>query len=232
MHVPFCRARCDYCEFSSVPVAAVEAMPELDRYVEAVLAELELERASQRIGPLRTLFLGGGTPSLLGEERLERLLCALEPLLTPHAEVTVETNPEDVTAAYAAVGGAPRACASRSACRASSGVCAMRSGGAPPADPEAAYGRLRAAGVANVGIDLIFGIPGQGRGDLERELAQVARLQPDHVSWYELSAPPGTPLAARLCRRRSGAAGGGRAGRRCSASSCAAWAGWATAGTR
>ena len=47
--------------------------PELDRYVEAVLAELELERASQRIGPLRTVFLGGGTPSLLGEERLERL---------------------------------------------------------------------------------------------------------------------------------------------------------------
>ena len=151
VHVPFCRAKCDYCEFFSVPApwsgvgaarprlaAAGGARsagargarlksgdaepvtagagpveggaergaprcddPELDRYVSALLAELDLERAAVGIGRLRTVFLGGGTPSLLGEERLERLLRALEPLLTSRAEVSVETNPEDVTPAYA-----------------------------------------------------------------------------------------------------------------------------------
>jgi len=210
VHVPFCRAKCDYCEFYSVRTHCGKAASapggaadggcsdsELDRYVDAVLAELELERSVITLGPLRTVFLGGGTPSLLGAERLERLYCALEPLLTPRAEVSVETNPEDVAPAYAAW-------AARRQVRVSLGVQSFDArlrgvlGRRAQADPQAAYERLRAAGVANVGIDLIFGIPGQTAGDLERELAQVARLQPDHVSWYELSAPQGTPLAARL----------------------------------
>ena len=85
----------------------------------------------------------------------------------------METNPEDVTTAYAQW-------AARRGVRVSLGVQSFERrlrdalGRRAAADPEAAYGRLRAAGVANVGIDLIFGIPGQGRGDLERELAQVA----------------------------------------------------------
>jgi oxygen-independent coproporphyrinogen-3 oxidase len=213
VHVPFCRAKCDYCEFYSVRTHCGEAAsapggaaddgfggcsdPELDRYLHAVLAELELERRAGAVGRLRTVFLGGGTPSLLGEERLERLLSVLEPLLTPHAEVTVETNPEDVTPAYAEW-------ASRRRIRVSLGVQSFDArlrgvlGRRAEADPAKAYERLRAAGVMNMGIDLIFGIPGQGAGDLKRELDQVARLQPDHVSWYELSAPQGTPLAARL----------------------------------
>jgi coproporphyrinogen III oxidase-like Fe-S oxidoreductase len=213
VHVPFCRAKCDYCEFYSVPARCGETAPgrsgtaagasgscgdpELDRYVEAVLAELEIERTATAVGPLRTVFLGGGTPSLLGEERLERLDSALEPLLTPRAEFTVETNPEDVTPAYAEW-------AARRRVRVSLGVQSFDTrlrgvlGRRTDADPAKAYRRLRLAGVANVGIDLIFGIPGQGAGDLERELAQVARVQPDHVSWYELDAPQGTALAARL----------------------------------
>jgi oxygen-independent coproporphyrinogen III oxidase len=215
VHVPFCRAKCDYCEFYSAPArCGIEAAggcgaagggcddPGLERYLDAVLAELELERAARPVGPLRTVFLGGGTPSLLGEERLERLLDVLEPLLTPHAEVSVETNPEDVTTAYAEW-------AARRAVRVSLGVQSFDAGlrdalgRRAQSDPEDAFRRLRVAGVANVGIDLIFGIPGQGMGDLERELAQVARLQPDHVSWYELDAPHGTPLAARLAAGRA-----------------------------
>ena len=221
VHVPFCRARCDYCEFYSVPARCCDVAPDeavadtcdtstygpgprrscgdsaLDRYVDAVLAELALERSAGGVGPLHTVFFGGGTPSLLGEERLERVYSALEPLLTPHAEVTVETNPEDVTLAYARW-------AARRRVRVSLGVQSfdlrLRDvlGRRAQADPAEACACLRAAGVANVGIDLIFGIPGQTAGDLQRELAQVARLQPDHVSWYELSAPPGSPLAARL----------------------------------
>jgi oxygen-independent coproporphyrinogen-3 oxidase len=186
--------------------------PELDRYVSALLAELDLERAAVGIGRLRTVFLGGGTPSLLGEERLERL----PPLLTSRAEVSVETNPEDVTPAYAEW-------AAHRGVRVSLGVQSFDArvrdalGRRAAADPAEAFGCLRAAGVANVGIDLIFGVPGQGKVDLECELAQVARLQPDHVSWYELDAPQGTALAACL------AAG---------AAALPAWDGSAIAGTR
>jgi oxygen-independent coproporphyrinogen-3 oxidase len=212
VHVPFCRAKCDYCEFYSVPtrcgpgaVVGGKQTPagcddaRLSRYVDALLAELQLVRkgAKQNSGRLQTVFFGGGTPSLLGEVRLEQLLSALDQQLTPRAEVSVETNPEDVTPEYAEW-------AARRGVRVSLGVQSFSArwrgvlGRRAAADPAVAYRRLRAAGVANVGVDLIFGIPGQGRGDLEAELGQVARLRPDHVSWYELDAPRGTPLAARL----------------------------------
>jgi len=213
VHVPFCRARCDYCDFFSVPLGErrtegrpAERGPDrrgapdtatLDRYVAALRAELELERRARRLQRLRTLYFGGGTPSLLGEERLERLLAVLEPLLTPRAEVTVETNPEDVTPGYAAW-------AARRSVRISLGAQSflprLRAalGRRAAGDPAAAFGKLRRAGCANVGADLIFGIPGQTAGDLEADLAEVARLRPDHVSWYELDAPPGTPLGWRV----------------------------------
>ncbi len=131
IHVPFCAERCDYCEFSSVPVgravaggagspagAGAGTPPPadtagarerlLDRFVDAVSEEWRRERQRCGVRSLETVFVGGGTPSLLGEERLERLLAPLEPLLTPRAEVTVETNPEDVTSAYAAWAAARR----------------------------------------------------------------------------------------------------------------------------
>ena len=107
VHVPFCRAKCDYCDFASVPVpagdgrAGAEAARRLDGYVDALAAEWERERAAHDVGRLHTLYLGGGTPSLLRPERLERVLELFRPQLTPHAEVTVETNPEDADDEYA-----------------------------------------------------------------------------------------------------------------------------------
>jgi len=215
VHVPFCRARCDYCDFFSVPVGGADTRspatphagparrsgaalsPPLDGYVAALLAELESERCALGVRRLRTVYLGGGTPSLLGHERLERLLTTLEPLLTPRAEVSVETNPEDVTAAYATW-------VARRHLRVSLGVQSFlprlraELGRRPTADPVAAFVSLRRAGCTNLGVDLIFGIPGQAVGDLGADLAEVARLRPEHVSWYELDAPPGTPLGRRV----------------------------------
>ena len=109
----------------------------LDGFVAGVAAEWERERAAHDVRRLHTLYLGGGTPSLLGPDRLERLLELFRPHLTPGAEVTVEANPEDVDDAFAAwaaprrapASGAAAACASRSACRASRRTCAPASGG-------------------------------------------------------------------------------------------------------
>ena len=244
MHVPFCRARCDYCEFYSLPVGEAVDVPAgesagaavggsagvsvgarslaalLDRYVEALLAEWRAEAARLSVRRLETVFIGGGTPSLLGPERLDRLLTVLEPLLTAHAEVTVETNPEDVDEAFAAWAvargirislgvqsfqSAQRVALGRHA--ASAGATVDPAGCAAVADPAAAFARLRAAGVANLSVDLIFAIPGQNEADLEADLAAVAALRPDHVSWYELGVVAGTALAERLGGEVEGKAG-------------------------
>ncbi len=223
VHVPFCRAKCDYCEFASVPVAAgaggragEEAARRLDDFVDGVAAEWERERAAHDVRRLHTLYLGGGTPSLLGPERLERLLELFRPHLTPHAEVSVETNPEDVDEAYSAwaastrLGGAGRSAGRgrgqhvprgvRISLGAQSFSAELRAvlGRTAQADPAAAFRRLRRAGVENAGIDLIHGIPGQTPELLGGDISAVLELRPDHVSWYELDVVEGTALAARL----------------------------------
>jgi len=230
VHVPFCRERCDYCDFSSTAVGppahgGEEAVPRaaeredlLDAYVAAVVAEWERERAAHGVRRLETLYVGGGTPSLLGAARLDRLLTAFRPFLTPAAEVTVETNPEDADEAYARWDAAAPVSAAAGAARglrvslgAQSFAPELRAalGRRATADPAAAFLRLRAAGVRDLSVDLIHGIPGQTLADLDDDIAAVLDLRPDHVSWYELDVVVGTPLAARLCRAASVEEGSG-----------------------
>src|SRR5450830_1861823 len=102
VHVPFCRAKCDYCDFVSAAVGDAPDPGELDHFVAGVAAEWERERTAHDVRRLHTLYVGGGTPSLLGPDRLERLLELFRPHLTPQAEVTVEANPEDVDVTFAA----------------------------------------------------------------------------------------------------------------------------------
>ena len=211
VHVPFCRAKCDYCAFASVPVdvdaagrAGAQAARRLDEYVGGVAVEWERERAAHDVRRLRTLYFGGGTPSLLGPDRLERLLELFRPHLTPHAEVTVETNPEDVDDTYASWAAGAGVRVSLGAQSFSAELRAAL-GRTTRADPAAAFRRLRSAGVANAGLDLMHGIPGQTPELLAADIAAVLELRPDHVSWYELDVVEGTALAARLART-SGAA--------------------------
>ena len=234
VHVPFCMARCDYCDFdaeavgvavpppargAAAPVAAaggvaaaapgrVAASPVaalFDAYAGAVAAEWERERAAHGVRRVETLYFGGGTPALLGAERLERLVATFAPWLTPRAEVTVETNPDEADDAFAAWAGGRGV-------RVSLGVQSflpeLRAalGRRPSADPAAAARRLRAAGVRDLSVDLMHGIPGQTAAKLAADLAAVDDLSPDHVSWYELGIVRGTPLARRL--RDDGRAGG------------------------
>ena len=184
VHLPFCVHRCGYCDF----VTAVGRRGEHAGYVDALVAELELERRA--LAPrLETIFLGGGTPTFTEPAALERLLAAL-----PDAdEVTVEANPETVTPELA------RLLRRNRVNRVSIGAQSFhmhlldvleRSAG--PQDVRHAVHVLRDAGFDNLSLDLIYGIPGQSASDLERDLAEALTLEPEHLSAYELEAKPGT----------------------------------------
>jgi len=184
VHLPFCVHRCGYCDF----VTVVGRGGEHDGYVDAVLTELELERAA--LAPrLETIFVGGGTPTFTKHEALERLLAAL-----PDAdEVTVEANPESTTPELARLLSRNRvnrvSIGAQSFQPALLGVLERR---ATPDDVRRAVHRVRDAGFDNVSLDLLYGIPGQSAADLERDLAEALALEPEHLSCYELEAKPGT----------------------------------------
>jgi oxygen-independent coproporphyrinogen-3 oxidase len=187
VHLPFCSSRCGYCDF----VTVVGRDDQHGAYVDAVLREIELEHR-QLDDQIETIFLGGGTPTFVRPAALERLLAALPAC----DELTVEANPETVTPELASL--------LREGCvdRVSLGVQSFRTHlletldrEAGPADARRAFATLREAGFENLSLDLIYGIPGQTRADLEHDLEQALALDPEHVSAYELEAKPGTRFA-------------------------------------
>ena len=184
VHLPFCAARCGYCDF----VTVVGRGDRHREYVDALLAELELERAllSDR---LETVFLGGGTPTFTEPRALARFLGAL-----PECdELTVEANPETVTPALAELlrgGGVARV--SLGAQSFQPQLLATLDRRATPDVVRRAFYHLRDANFDNISLDLIYGIPGQSSADLERDIDEALALAPEHLSWYELEAKPGT----------------------------------------
>jgi oxygen-independent coproporphyrinogen-3 oxidase len=184
VHLPFCAHRCGYCDF----VTAVGRRDQHDAYVDALLAELALEREVLSSN-LETIFLGGGTPTFTAPAALGRLLASL-----PEAEeLTVEANPETVTPALAKL-----LCEGR-VNRVSLGAQSFQQHllevlerRATPDDVRRAVHLLRAAGFDNVSLDLIYGIPGQSPADLKLDLAEAISLEPEHLSCYELEAKHGT----------------------------------------
>jgi oxygen-independent coproporphyrinogen-3 oxidase len=184
VHLPFCAHRCGYCDF----VTAVGRPDRHAAYVDALLAELELERGE--LAPrLDSIFLGGGTPTFTQPRALEWLLAGL-----PDAtEVTVEANPETVTPALAGLLSRNRV--NRVSIGAQSfqpRLLSVLERRAQPADVRRAVHLLRDAGFDNISLDLVYGIPGQSPSDLEDDLGEAIALEPEHLSCYELEAKPGT----------------------------------------
>jgi oxygen-independent coproporphyrinogen-3 oxidase len=184
VHLPFCAHRCGYCDF----VTAVGREDQHEAYVDSLLAELALELDS--LAPrLETIFLGGGTPTFTEPAALERLLAGL-----PDAdEVTVEANPETVTPELARLLSRNRVNrVSLGAQSFNTALLAVLERRAQPEDVRRSVHVLRDAGFDNISLDLVYGIPGQAPADLDRDLAEVLALEPEHVSCYELEAKPGT----------------------------------------
>ena len=184
VHLPFCAHRCGYCDF----VTVVGREGQHGAYVDALLAELDLERM-WLADEVETVFLGGGTPTFTEPRELDRLLAAL-----PAAkEVTVEANPETVTPALATrllAGGVTRV--SLGAQSFQPRLLDVLERGATPDDVRRAVHVLRDAGLDNLSLDLIYGIPGQSADDLRADLAEALALEPEHLSCYELEAKAGT----------------------------------------
>ena len=195
LHIPYCQAKCGYCDFNSYAAAA---WPE-DAYADALLAELDVHLAAApwRNTTLRTIFFGGGTPSLFRPETIARLLDGIAARwpLAGDAEITLEANPGTVERARLA---GFRAAGVN---RVSFGVQSFR-----PAllrtldrihsadDAFAAFAAARAAGFDNVNLDLIFAVPGESRDDWAADVAQMIALAPEHISAYNLTYEPGTPF--------------------------------------
>ncbi len=184
VHLPFCAHRCGYCDF----VTVVGRHSQHRAYVDALLTELGLEGDVLADRP-DTVFLGGGTPTFTEPEELARLLAGLPDT----EELTVEANPETVTPELA------RLLRDGRVSRVSLGAQTFQphllevlERRAQSADVRRAVYLLRDAGLDNISLDLLYGVPGQSAADLASDLADALALEPEHLSCYELEAKPGT----------------------------------------
>ncbi|MGH9114130.1 MAG: radical SAM family heme chaperone HemW [Acidimicrobiales bacterium] len=194
LHVPFCAARCDYCAFATW----TDRHHLQHAYLDACRADVERHVAAG-LPAATSVFVGGGTPSLVDPARLVSVLDAVP--RAPGCEVTVETNPDTVTAeivdAYAR-GGVNRI---------SLGVQSMvdrvlvsLGRTHDPVNVRRAVDLVRGAGIPTVNLDVIYGAAGESLDDWRRTLDEVVALDPPHVSAYALTVEPGTPLADDAAR--------------------------------
>ena len=193
VHIPFCASRCSYCDFFSTL-----RLDEVGHdYVEALIAEARLRKAELNGKPVKTLYMGGGTPSQLPLPLLARLIDGLKATLDLNAvqEFTLEANPDDVTPEWSA---AVRALGVN---RVSMGVqsfqdAVLRLVGRRHTARQAidAVASLRHAGIDNISIDLIYGLPGQTLETWAESVRQAVDLRPQHISAYGLTYEPGTRL--------------------------------------
>jgi len=191
IHIPFCIRKCLYCDFLSVPFSEDGAA----RYVEAVCTELSLKKDLTR--SLETVYIGGGTPTLLGINLLSRLFRGLMDTcsIMQDAEITVEANPGTVSRELLGV------LLSLGVNRLSVGVQSFQDSELKTlsrihddAAARVAISAAKAAGFHNISIDLMYGIPGQTMKSWKDTLLQAIHAEPSHISAYELTPEKSTPL--------------------------------------
>lgn len=195
IHIPFCESRCIYCGFYSTTLSSMR-----QAYIDAVCRELDL-RTGYLSQPVSTVYLGGGTPSQLSARQLEQLLSYIynKVEMEPDAEITVECNPDDMTPLLAQT-------------LASLGVNRVSMGAQTFSDERLAFlhrrhrahqvaeavGMLRANGIDNISIDLMFGFPGQTIDQWNDDVTKALALKADHISAYSLAYEEGTALYRML----------------------------------
>jgi len=209
LHVPFCTVRCGYCDFNTYTAEELghQHHPGASRATYAEAAVVEVRRARAVLGdvdvPVSTVFVGGGTPTLLEPADLGRVVAAVrdEFGLAPDAEVTTESNPDSVTPErLAALRGAGF---DRISFGMQSSVAHVLRTLDRTHDPERVpqvVAWAREAGISQVSLDLIYGTPGESARDWETSLESALACEPDHVSAYSLIVEDGTALARRVRR--------------------------------
>ena len=191
IHVPFCLSKCLYCDFYSIPYNSQIA----DDYIKALCRGIGVRKND--IHSLKTIYIGGGTPSILSEKDISKILDTVNNIYSVNtgAEITIEANPKTITPDKA------KSFLSSGINRISMGIQSFRDeellllGRAHNAeDALKTFGDLRTAGFQNISIDLIYGIPGQSLEQWGLTLQRAIELGPEHISAYELTPEQGTPL--------------------------------------
>ena len=205
VHVPFCATRCGYCDFNTY--TSDELGPGANRAEYAGTAIAELRRAAETLGPdlptVSTVFVGGGTPTLLPADDLAAVLAAARDLfpVADDVEVTTEANPESVTpASLSRLREAGFTRISLGMQSAAEHVLAVLDRRHTPGRAVEAAHEARAAGFDHVNLDLIYGAPGETDADWAASLDAVLASPVDHVSAYALIVEDGTRLARRISR--------------------------------
>ena len=197
VHVPFCSSRCSYCDFAT----GLYKRELAEAYVCALVSEIRSSRYQGQ--PADTIYFGGGTPSLLTPQQLDRILATLHDhfAIDHAAEITLEINPGSVDQEKL------RAFRSLGVNRASFGAqtfddaeLAKLGRSHSSADTLRTFADLRDAGFTNVSFDLIAGLPGQTLAGWQRNIKQALELRPEHLSFYLLEVHQGTPLAEHIRR--------------------------------
>ncbi|MGH3717272.1 MAG: radical SAM family heme chaperone HemW [Pseudonocardiaceae bacterium] len=202
VHVPFCATRCGYCDFNTYTPGELGSSSSPSTWLDAVRRELDL--AAHVLGgpvPADTVFIGGGTPSLLGAAGLAAVLDAIRGSLglAPGAEVSTEANPESTSPEFfAGIAAAGYTRVSLGMQSAAPHVLAVLDRVHTPGRPVAAAAQARAAGIGQVSLDLIYGTPGESTDDLTASVETVLGAGVDHVSAYALVVEAGTALARRV----------------------------------
>ncbi len=205
VHVPFCQTRCGYCDFNTYTATELGSGASRDTYAELAVAEIRLAARvlDGRAGPVRTVFFGGGTPTLLRPADLAAILAAIDDQLglAAGAEVTTEANPETVDerilTELRASGFTRISLGMQSAVP---HVLDVLDRVHQPGRPEQCVGWARSAGFGQVSLDLIYGTPGESDADWRLSLRRAIDAGPDHISAYALIVEDGTRMAARIRR--------------------------------
>ena len=197
IHIPFCRSKCDYCDFYSLSGRE----PDMDHYLRALIAHIRHTAPTAAAFCVDTIYFGGGTPSIFGLQRLSQVLTELKEHfhVLPDAEITLEGNPDSVDVPL--LTGLRRAGFNRLSLGVQS-ACdeQLRALHRPHTFVQAqqAVAAARAASIDNVSLDLIYGLPHQSMAQWQDTVEQVLLLHPEHLSCYGLKVEENTPLHTRV----------------------------------
>jgi oxygen-independent coproporphyrinogen-3 oxidase len=195
LHFPWCVRKCPYCDFNSHPLRG-----ELEEiaYLDALLDDLHTQLENVIQPRIATVFFGGGTPSLFSPAIFARLLDTLAPLLAKAAEVTLEANPgttEHYPLADYHAAGINRLSLGAQSFDDEKLRALGRIHGA--ADISRSFDAARSAGFDDINLDIMYGLPNQTRAEALADLARAIALEPEHLSWYQLTLEPKTEFARR-----------------------------------